>query len=101
MSSSPGRSLRRLAGLALAAALSAASAACATARPNVPRPPGRIDPAELVGVWYVLESNFPMWADGKKTDPAFNYRLLEGEGGPLLDDLVTYREGGEPKSIAG
>ena len=82
-------------------ALGVLSLGCASPRPNVPRPTGALDPRRLAGTWYVLESNFPMWADGKKTDPAFRYGILEGEDGVRLDDRVSYREGGREASIDG
>lgn len=75
---------------------------CATARPNVPRPPGELDVRALAGDWYVLESTFPMWGEGSKTDPAFHYKVIaDYEGGLLLDDRVTYFEKGRPEAIEG
>lgn len=75
---------------------------CAPVRPDLPRPAGEIRVAALEGRWTVLESSFPMWLDGKKTDPAFEYKALDGgEGKTLLDDRVTYLEKGKPGSIEG
>ncbi len=85
----------------LGAALAVLVSGCAAARPPVPRPPEAISPSELVGTWYVLESTFPMWLEGKKTDPSFTYDLIAGDERQRLDDLVRYLDGGEPDSIAG
>lgn len=91
---------RRLAAAAIALGLSPSG--CATARPDVPRPPGELDIRKLDGTWHVLESTFPMWLEGKKENPAFHYRVFASyEGGLLLDDTVTYLEGGKEKSIEG
>ncbi len=85
----------------LGAALAFFAAGCATTRPPVPRPAQALSPAELSGTWHVLESTFPMWLDGKKTDPTFTYGLLSGDDHRRMDDLVGYRKNGEPDSIAG
>lgn len=91
---------KRLAAAAIALGLSPAG--CASPRPDVPRPPGELDIRSLSGTWHVLESTFPMWLEGKKENPAFHYRVLASyEGGLLLDDRVTYLEGGKEKSIEG
>jgi len=87
--------------LLLAAALALTATGCATTRPLVPRPAEAIVPEELAGTWYVLESTFPMWLEGTKTDPSFTYRPIEGDEKRRLDDLVSYRNDGEPDSIAG
>ena len=83
------------------AALALLVSGCATARPPVPRPPEAISPASLVGTWYVLETTFPMWLEGKKTDPSFTYDLIAGDEQQRMDDLVRYLDEGEPGSIAG
>jgi hypothetical protein len=94
-------SFLRRGSLLLGAALALTAAGCATTRPPVPRPPEAVIPAELAGTWYVLESTFPMWLEGQKTDPSFTYRPIEGDAERRLDDLVRYRNDGEPDSIAG
>lgn len=85
----------------LGAALALFVSGCAAARPPVPRPPEALSPSELAGTWYVLESTFPMWLTGKKTDPSFTYGLLAGDGRQRMSDLVRYLDEGEPDSIAG
>ncbi|APR84985.1 Hypothetical protein A7982_10334 [Minicystis rosea] len=74
---------------------------CATVRPDVPRPLDALDVRALAGTWYVLESTFPMWLEGTKTDPAFHYGLIEDEGKLLLDDRVSYRDEDRAESIEG
>ena len=83
------------------AALAFFATGCAATRPPVPRPAQALSPAELSGTWHVLESTFPMWLEGKKTDPTFTYGLLSGDERRRMDDLVSYRKEGEPDSIAG
>jgi lipocalin len=85
----------------LGAALALLVGGCATTRPAVPRPPEAISPSSLAGTWYVLESTFPMWLEGKKTDPSFTYDLIAGDEQQRMNDLVRYLNEGEPDSIAG
>ncbi len=85
----------------LGAALALTATGCATTRPLIPRPPEAIKAADLAGTWHVLESTFPMWLEGPKTDPSFTYRVIEGGESARLDDLVAYRKNGEPDTIAG
>lgn len=86
----------------VAVVLALALPACATPRPDVPRPARALTLHELAGTWYVLESTFPMWAEGTKTDPAFHYRVVADYGGALLlDDRVTYYDKGRPEAIEG
>ena len=83
------------------AALALAGAGCATTRPLIPRPSELVQTSELAGTWHVLESTFPMWLEGPKTDPSFTYRVIEGGESPRMDDLVAYLKDGEPDTIAG
>jgi hypothetical protein len=85
----------------LGAAIALGSTGCATTRPLVPRPPEAVRIAELAGTWHVLESTFPMWLEGPKTDPSFTYRVIEGDEKHRMDDTVAYRENGEPDTIEG
>lgn len=81
---------------------SLALSGCTPVRPDVPRPAEALDVRALAGTWYVIESTFPMWAEGAKTDPAFHYRVVtDFGGGVLLDDRVTYFEKGSAESIEG
>jgi lipocalin len=87
-----------IAALALALALPA----CAPPRPDVPRPARALELRALEGTWYVLESTFPMWFSGTKTDPAFHYRVIADYGGALLlDDRVSYFDKDRPEAIEG
>ena len=92
--------IRRLQALA-GAAFALAATGCATTRPLVPRPPDVVQPAELAGTWHVLESTFPMWLEGAKTDPSFTYRVIESGEGSRMDDVVAYLKNGEPDTIEG
>ena len=85
----------------VALALGFCGSGCATARPDVPRPPDAMDVRALAGTWHVLESTFPMWFEGTKSDPAFTYRVLDDGGKLLLDDRVTYRDKDRAESIEG
>jgi hypothetical protein len=55
----------------------------------------------LVGTWFVVSSNFPMWLKGDKTNPTFNYTLTEKKGKPVLLDEVRYMKNGRSRSIVG
>lgn len=85
----------------LGAALALLVSGCGTTRPPIPRLPEAISPSELAGTWYVLETTFPMWLDGKKTDPSFTYDLIAGDEQQRMNDLVRYLDEGQPDSIAG
>jgi hypothetical protein len=58
---------------------------------------------ELAGTWHIIETDFPMWLTGKKTEPTLNYRVREGspEGGFFVEDLVRYVAGGRQREIRG
>lgn len=55
----------------------------------------------LAGSWFVVSSNFPMWLNGRKTDPQFHYTIMERKGVTVLDDKVTFVKNGKQKSIKG
>ncbi|MCX6181287.1 MAG: hypothetical protein NT150_05130 [Bacteroidetes bacterium] len=57
--------------------------------------------AILAGTWFVVSSNFPLWLEGSKTNPQFNYAIAEKKGEIILLDEVTYLENGKSKSISG
>jgi hypothetical protein len=57
--------------------------------------------AMLPGTWRVAGTNFPMWLDGSRHHPRFEYRA--GDRSPdVLDDVVTYMDReGQDKTIVG
>lgn len=55
----------------------------------------------LSGTWFIISSNFPMWLDGTKTNPTFNYTVAEKKGKTFLIDEVKYFKNGKTKSING
>jgi hypothetical protein len=63
--------------------------------------PERLDPfALLPGVWRVAGTNFPMWLDGRRHHPRFEYRHSRRAG--VLDDVVTYDDrDGRERTIVG
>ncbi len=71
---------------------------CASVPLKVASTPTTLDAAALAGTWHVVATNFPMWTEGKKTKPTFNYGVL-GEG--RLSDVVRYVEDGAPGYIEG
>lgn len=55
----------------------------------------------LPGSWRISATNFPMWVNGSRRDPEFEY-VLRGENPLTLDDRVRYTDGrGRPRTIAG
>ena len=55
----------------------------------------------LVGVWYIVFSNFAMWTKGDKLNPTFNYQMKSKNGIIGLSDEVKFLKNGKPKSIKG
>lgn len=55
----------------------------------------------LQGKWFVQLTNFPMWLKGDKTNPEFNYRIVEQKSGLQLLDEVVYEKGNKRKTITG
>ena len=55
----------------------------------------------LSGTWFIISTNFPMWLDGSKTNPTFNYTITEKKGKTFLIDEVKYIKKGETKTIKG
>ena len=55
----------------------------------------------LTGTWFICFSNFPMWAKGNKTNPTFNYAVVETSPKLVLSDNVRYLKKGKEKSIKG
>jgi hypothetical protein len=58
-----------------------------------------VDPADLVGTWHIVETNFPMWLSGKKTAPTLNYGASDRPS--RLADVVRYTQGGRAREIRG
>lgn len=53
--------------------------------------------SDLAGRWHIVASNFPMWLDGKRQRPTFNYTVRGGG----LEDVVEFEREGHTKRIAG
>jgi len=56
---------------------------------------------ELEGKWHIILTNFPMWLQGDKKNPNFNYKMVERDGIIYLIDEVKYTQKGRTKSING
>jgi lipocalin len=56
---------------------------------------------ELEGKWHIILTNFPMWLQGDKKNPNFNYKMVERDGVIYLIDEVKYTQKGRTKSING
>ncbi len=56
---------------------------------------------DLAGHWYIVQSNFPMWLKGDKTNPTFRYTVATQKGEQGLEDLVEYQQAGKSKRIRG
>ena len=54
-------------------------------------------PEELAGRWYIVASNFPMWAHPARSAPTFDYTP---EAGGLRDE-VCYQQAGRTRRILG
>lgn len=65
--------------------------ACASAPLRVPQTPRALDAHALEGTWHVVASTFPMWLDGSRRGPTFNYSgVAERAGRVTMDDRVSY-----------
>jgi len=56
---------------------------------------------QLIGTWFIIGTNFPMWLKGGKTDPSFTYTLMERHKKEVLLDEVKYIKKGKTKTITG
>ena len=55
----------------------------------------------LPGSWHISATNFPMWVNGSRRDPEFEY-VLRSEVPLMLDDRVHYTdERGRQRTISG
>lgn len=55
----------------------------------------------LTGTWFICFSNFPMWTAGDKTNPTFNYKIIQENNKTVLSDEVHYLKKGKEKTIKG
>jgi len=55
----------------------------------------------IAGKWYVQYTNFPMWLNGNKINPEFNYTVTERKGNTVLLDEVVFEKNGKQKNITG
>ncbi len=55
----------------------------------------------LSGTWFIISTNFPMWLDGTKTNPTFNYTITKKNGKTFLIDEVKYIKNKKTKTING
>lgn len=56
---------------------------------------------DLVGSWYINQSNFPMWLKGDKTNPRFYYQIATKRGQQGLLDVVSYQKNNKIHQIKG
>jgi len=54
---------------------------------------------QLIGTWFIIGTNFPMWLKGDKLSPSFTYTLTGRKG--VLYDEVSYLKKGRTKVIRG
>ena len=55
----------------------------------------------LIGTWFIISSDAPIWLKGDKTAPTLNYTLIEKKGAYTLLDETKYTKNGKRKTIAG
>jgi lipocalin len=85
-----------------AVALALLSSACATTPLRVADTPAALPAEALVGTWHVVATTFPMWLEGRRTQPTFTYSNTRAEQGVTrFDDTVGYLENGAPSTIDG
>ena len=61
----------------------------------------RIALEELEGIWYVNQTDFPMWLKGKRTHPQFRYTVRLRKEVKGLYDVVAFQKKGKEKTIEG
>lgn len=77
-------------------------AGCAVTPLRLAVTPRTLDARRLEGEWRVVATTFPMWLEGKKTQPRFGYSNLQTRDGvTTMDDRVSYLEDGRPGTIDG
>jgi len=55
----------------------------------------------LIGTWFIVHSDSPLWLKGDKTSPTLNYTLSEKKGEYRMLDETKYTKNGKHKTIAG
>lgn len=55
----------------------------------------------LVGTWFIIASDAPIWLKGNKESPTLNYTLVEQKGTYKLLDETMYCKGNHQKVVAG
>lgn len=56
---------------------------------------------DYIGEWHVLFSDFPMWLNGKRSNPRFIYQAGTRNGKEGLIDTVRYEQAGRTREIKG
>ncbi|MCW3084195.1 MAG: hypothetical protein JWP12_1561 [Bacteroidetes bacterium] len=56
---------------------------------------------QIVGTWFIIGTNFPMWLKGDKQSPSFTYTVTQHKGKEVLLDEVKYLKKGKTKTITG
>lgn len=56
---------------------------------------------QLAGKWYINQTNFPMWLNGSRKNPTFNYELQHKRKQLGLKDVVAFDKNDRPKTIVG
>jgi hypothetical protein len=55
----------------------------------------------IVGTWFIVQTNLPLWLKGDKLNPTLNYTLIQRRGKEQLLDVVKYTQKGKQKTITG
>jgi hypothetical protein len=56
---------------------------------------------QLIGTWFIICTDFPMWLKGDKLSPSFTYTLTQRNGKQVLFDEVKYIKNGKERTIKG
>lgn len=57
--------------------------------------PPTLEASQLSGTWHIVATTFPMWLDGSRKNPTFNYSdVRKADGRVVMEDRVAY-DGGE------
>ena len=55
----------------------------------------------LIGTWFVIASDAPIWLKGDKVSPTLNYTLTGAKNKLRLLDETKYTKNGKQRTIAG